>query len=82
MYGYGPVNTLLPPGTISSLNYVAVWVSDDPSETDDDPLSDGNGILQLRARGYGPSNTLKVIEATVAQTSSGDAAAPGPSGGA
>jgi hypothetical protein len=69
LYAYGPIRNLLPTGTIESLMYVAVWVGDDPSEIDNDPQSDTNGVLTLHARAYGPSGTLKVIEVTVARTS-------------
>jgi hypothetical protein len=75
LYAYGPVSELLPTGTVSSPIYVAVMVADDPSETDDLPLTDGNsagnpgsGVLSLRAEAFGPHGTHRVIEATVART--------------
>jgi hypothetical protein len=49
--------------------YVAVWVADDPAETDNDPTADTNGTLTLHAEAYGPGGTHKVIEVTVARTS-------------
>lgn len=70
LYAYGPINGLLPTGTINSLDYVAVWVADDPSDTDGNPLVDTNGVLTLHAVGYGPSNTRKVVEAAMAESSS------------
>jgi Tfp pilus assembly protein PilX len=39
-YAFGPVADLVS-GTIDSLMYVVVWVADDPSENDNDPLRDG-----------------------------------------
>ena len=55
---------LLPGGTVSSPIYVVVMVGDDPSETDGDPLTDGNtgtnpgsGVLSLRAEAFGPHGT-------------------------
>src|SRR3954465_11167054 len=39
-YAFGPI-TDLASGTIDSLMYVVVWVADDPSENDNDPLRDG-----------------------------------------
>ena len=69
LYGYGPLSQLLTSGTINSLNYVAVWIADDPAETDGNPLTDGNGALQLRAVGFGPRGATKVVEATMGQTS-------------
>jgi len=70
LYAYAPVNDLLSTGTINSLNYVAIWVADDPSETDGNPQADVNGVLTLHAEAYGPSNARKVVEATMARTSS------------
>ena len=40
-YAYGLLDTLAAPGAIESAMYVMVWVADDPSESDDDPLHDG-----------------------------------------
>jgi Tfp pilus assembly protein PilX len=77
LYAYGPVTDLLPAGTVSSPIYVVVLVGDDPSETDGDPLTDGNastnpgsGVLSLRAEAFGPSGTHRVVETTVARTAS------------
>ena len=60
---------MLPDVEIDSSSYVAVWIADDPAETDDDPLADTNGTMSLHAEAYGPSGTHKVIEVTVARTS-------------
>jgi hypothetical protein len=77
LFAYGPVSDLLPTGTVNSPIYVVVMVGDDPSETDGDPLTDGNsaanpgsGVLSLRAEAFGPHGTHRVLEATVARTSS------------
>ena len=71
LYAYGAVDDLLPGLVIDSGNYVAIWASDDASETDGDPLSDANGLLTLRAEAFGPFNTRRVVEATVARSSGG-----------
>ena len=75
LYSYGPITDLLPGGTVSSPIYVVVMVGDDPSETDGDPLTDGNsaanpgsGVLSLRAEAFGPHGTHRIVEATVART--------------
>ena len=75
LYTYGPVSDLLPSGTVNSPIYVVVMVGDDPSETDGDPLTDGNGaanpgsgVLALRAEAFGPHGTHRIVEATVART--------------
>jgi hypothetical protein len=77
LYAYGPATSLVPTGTVNSRMYVVVWVGDDQSENDNDPTKDGStqtnpgsGVLALRAEAFGPSGTHKVIEVTVARTSS------------
>ncbi len=69
LYAYGPITALLPMGAIGTPTFVAVWVADDLSETDGDALIDGNETLTLHARAYGPSNSRKIVEATVARNS-------------
>ena len=54
-------------GAIGTPTFVAVWVADDLSETDGNALIDGNETLTLHARAYGPSNSRKIVEATVAR---------------
>lgn len=75
LFGHGPLNDLLPAGAIDSPFYVVVLVGDDPSETDNDPLVDGNtaanpgsGVLSLRVEAFGPAGTRRVVETTVART--------------
>ena len=75
LYAYGPVSDFVPTGTVNSPFYVAVWVADDPSETDDNPSADGNtadnpgrGVIQLRAEAFGPNGAHRIIETTLART--------------
>ena len=49
------------------LPFVAVWVSDDPGETDTDPRTDSNGRLNVRAVAYGPAGSERAVDLTVAQ---------------
>jgi type IV pilus assembly PilX-like protein len=70
LFAWGPLTDMLPNDQIDSPMYVAVWVADDPAETDGNPATDGNGTLTLHAEAVGPSGTRKVIEVTVARTSS------------
>ena len=51
---------------------VVVWVADDPSETDGNPLQDGTlatnpgrGVLAMMAHAYGRDGTRRVVEVTV-----------------
>jgi type IV pilus assembly PilX-like protein len=69
LFAYGPLRNILADNSIDSAVYVAVWVADDPAETDGDPLSDSNGTLTLHAEALGYSGSHKVIEVTVARTS-------------
>lgn len=77
LYAYGPLNTIVPTGTVNSTMYVIVWVADDQSENDNDPAKDGNdstnpgsGVLAMHAEAYGAAGTRKIIEVTVAKTNS------------
>lgn len=67
LYAWGPLRDLLP-GVVDSPMYVAVWIADDPAETDGAPALDVNGTLTVHAEAYGPSGTRKVVEITVART--------------
>lgn len=68
LYAWGPLSDLLPGGAIDSDMYVSIWVADDPSEDDDNPLFDANGVLTMRAEAFGPGGVRKVVEVTVART--------------
>ena len=69
LFAYSPLKELLPNVAIDSASYIAVWVADDPAETDGDPAADTNGTLTLHAEAFGPTGAHKVIEVTVARTS-------------
>jgi hypothetical protein len=68
LYGYGRLPA-------DARVYAVVWIADDPSETDLDPLIDGGGDadnpgrgrLSVMAHAYGLGGTRRVIEATVAR---------------
>jgi hypothetical protein len=45
LYAYGPLNDMMPIETINSGVYVIVWIADDPSESDNNPLRDGDACL-------------------------------------
>lgn len=80
LYAYGPMGDMLPIESITSDDYVIVWIADDPSETDNNPLKDGDtpangqpapnagkGVLSMHAEAHGPSGVKRVIEVTVAR---------------
>jgi Tfp pilus assembly protein PilX len=80
LYAWGPMNDLIPTGTVNSNYYIAVWIADDSTENDDNPSKDGDapvngatsnlgaGVLTLRAESFGPAGAHHVIEATIAKT--------------
>jgi hypothetical protein len=77
LYGYGR-SPGIAAGSGEARVYAVVWVADDPSETDMDPLTDGGGEenpgrgrLVITAHGYGPSSTRRVVEATVGRDERG-----------
>src|SRR5688572_25579643 len=47
LYGFGPMEDMLPTGTINSRMYVVVWVADDPSENDNNPLQEDRKSTRL-----------------------------------
>lgn len=70
IFAWGPLNDMLPNDQIDSPMYLAVWIADDPAEIDGNPQADTNGTLTLHAEAFGPRGTRKVVEVTVARTSS------------
>jgi hypothetical protein len=80
VYASGRLATLLKDAAATSRAYVVVWVADDPSENDAQPLRDGGdpavenaanpsnpgrGAVWLRAQAYGPSGSRRAIDAIV-----------------
>jgi hypothetical protein len=70
LFAWGPMSEMLPNGQIDSPMYVVVWIADDPAETDSNAAADVNGTVTLHAEALGPSGTRRIIEVTVARTSS------------
>jgi len=70
LFAYGPLSDMLNQGSLRSDAYVAVWIADDPSETDNNPSSDANGVLTVYAKAFGPNGTERAVELTVAKTNS------------
>ncbi len=76
LFAWGPLADMLPNSQIDSPMYLAVWIADDPADgpdlntADGNPVVDTNGTLTLHAEAIGPSGTRKVVEITVARTSS------------
>ena len=77
LYAYGPANNFISTGTLNSNFYLVVWVADDPSETDNLPLQDGNtftnpgtGVITMRAVAYGARGVSRMIDVTLSRTDS------------
>jgi hypothetical protein len=69
LFAYSPLADIIETGTVLSPVFVAVWIADDPAETDNNPLVDSNGgVLMMRAQGFGPGGTTSTIEVTVGRT--------------
>jgi Tfp pilus assembly protein PilX len=69
LFAYGPIATMAgSSNVVQRPEYVAVWVSDDPAETDNNPQSDTNGVITVLARAFGPYGTQRSIEVTLAKT--------------
>ena len=79
LYAYGKLDDMIPTATVNSPFYIVVMVGDDPSESDGNPLKDGDpplvgttnpgkGVIALRAEAFGPFGVHKTIELTVART--------------
>ena len=84
LYAYGPLEDMIPTGTIRSRQYVLVWIADDIAENDNDPLKDGQppagcaspcatsnlgrGVIAMMAQAFGPDGTSRTIEVTLART--------------
>lgn len=71
LFAWGPLSEIAPAGAIGSLEYVAVWVADDPSESDGNPGADSNAMLTLHAQSYGPAGARRRVEATIARGAAG-----------
>ena len=68
---YGPLSGITGSGAVQSSAYLAVWIADDPAETDGDPFADSNGRITLRARADGLFGSMRVAEVTLARTGPG-----------
>jgi hypothetical protein len=85
-FAWGYLNGLLQSSAADASFYVVVFVADDPSECDDNPLVDGGavvscpagskenpgeGVLSVRAEAFGPFGTHRVVELTVSRAQNG-----------
>jgi hypothetical protein len=74
LFAHAPLTDVSPAQAINSRIYVVVWVADDATENDGQPLVDGDttvgpnpgeGLIQLLVRAYGPGRTRREVEGTL-----------------
>ena len=70
LFAYGRLSEMASTNMINSDEYVVVWVSDDPAETDGDPSADTNGVVTVLAQAIGQRGSYRTVEVTVAKTDS------------
>ena len=70
LFAYAPLSQVIETGTVLSPLYVIVWIADDPAETDNNPATDANGVLLMRAQAFGPAGATNIVEVTLARTNS------------
>ena len=75
LFAHGLLSDLAPTLFLAGASYVAVWVADDPGETDNDPAVDANGRVLLMARAMGPGGSMRAIEAMLRRPVGGMGAA-------
>jgi hypothetical protein len=68
LFAYGPLSNIGGTAVSKSPMYMAVWIADDPAETDGDPSADANGVITVLAQAIGPAGAIRTIEATVSKT--------------
>lgn len=68
LFAYAPLQDIIETGTVLSSMYVAVWIGDDPGDTDQLPTNDDNGVLMMRAQAFGPGGATSIIEVTLSRT--------------
>ena len=73
LHAYGPLSGMVSTQTINSNMYVALWVADDQSDGDNDPLTDSNLSVALHAEAFGPGGVHKVLEVDVGRTGTSEA---------
>jgi len=71
LFGHDAAEAALPVMHAGSGIYLLVWVSDDIGESDDDPWSDNNGTVVIRARAVGPRNSQSDVQTVVTRVAAG-----------
>jgi hypothetical protein len=67
LYACGSLRDQVTGDAVDAVTILAIWLADDPSEADDDPILDTNQRLTVRVEAFGPAGAHAAIEATVAR---------------
>lgn len=67
LYAWGPVASWLGGDRIRVPFYSGVWIADDPSDNDGDPVTDTNHAIALFAAALGPAGGRRALRALVAR---------------
>ena len=57
--------------TPNAAAYVVAWVADDGTEVDNDPLTDANGVVTVRAQAFGSGGLQRTVEVALARNEIG-----------
>lgn len=71
LFGHAAVDGALSAPNLGSGVYLLVWLSDDIGESDDDPWTDGNGVVVVRARAIGPRGSQCDVQIVVERVAPG-----------
>jgi hypothetical protein len=67
LVAYGPISRLMGASGSRSSAYMAVWAADDPSDADDNPVVDANGVISVLALAMGRANSRRSVELRLAR---------------
>jgi hypothetical protein len=71
LIAYGPITRLMGLSIPRSSAYVAVWLADDPSDADDNPVADANGVVSLAVVALGSAQSRRGVDVRLARVPAG-----------
>lgn len=71
LYAWGPLTRLAGLAAGDSGAYVAVWLADDPAETDGATSADTNGTIMVHGEAFGFGATRRGVDAVIARAPAG-----------
>jgi Tfp pilus assembly protein PilX len=76
LFGHASMNQMTG-DTANAPPYVAVWVADDPDDSDGDPATDTNDVIVVHAAAFGIRGGHREVEATIRREEAMAAGLPG-----